>query len=498
MRSEGRIYTNRWDDSDWTNLAHGPQWLYDLLLSQADLEHHGVIALRQSRWAAQASDVTVQQLNGYLDILAEHRYLVVDETYGEVLVRSLLRADKIYRQPNVLRSAADRLGQVKSPAIREALHAELLRIAELADLSEPCALIVKEMLEATAPDRPGRPQPRRVRLEAKPSANRPASHPSLGSENPTAKGPTIPQRKGSENPTGNPAAGTSAKAFAYRAEKPSGKAYEKGSIQAEAARPSNPEDSAQESDAPSADLRLKTSGKRSANPSGKASAKGQPQARLNPSPAPNADAHVQPHSDRRQIVATWLRSAGDRTPSADLVATVERILADALQAGEPAELVASVIAQWQQEDGTDPARLTVMISNASIAPAPAGSHAVAEQTSANKPRPMDAQALEDLEAATVAITSPWLATLTVPPTAEALDDIEYHICNALIAGHRGEHIAATLAAWYACGSTDPQQFADLIDGHRDADAQPHATVASSETPPPVSAEDWLSTARTDP
>jgi hypothetical protein len=389
MRSEARIYTHRSDDHDWTSLPMGPQWAYDLLLSQADLEHHGVIALRQPRWAAQAGDVTVQQLDSYLDILAQRRYIVVDERYGEVFVRSLLRADKIYRQPNVLRSAADRLGQVKSPAIREALHTELLRIAELADLSEPCALIVKEMLEATTAGASGRPLPRRPRLEPKASVKTPAHPSARGSANPAPPASPEISRTGSANRSGTAPPGPSAKGAAFGPDKPASKASAIPAAQAPPVPLSNADNPDHESGNPSEKPHPDGTGQGSVNRFGTLPAKGQP------------------------------------------------------------------------------------------------------------PRPLDGSDLEGLEAATVAITSPWLATLTVQPTSEALDDIEYHICTALIAGHRSEHIAAALSAWHASGSTDTRQLADLIYGNTEARAQPLPTAGDATTVPD-SAEDWLAAARSEP
>jgi len=216
-------------------------------------------------------------------------------------------------------------------------------------------------------------------------------------------------------------------------------------------------------DAVSPDLRPKAPGKGSGNSSDNPSTQGQPQTTPDPLPAPNADAADQHRQASRQILATWLRSTGSRMPEAGLVAAVERVLADALRAGEPTERVTDVLAHWQQEDGTDPARLTTMIGNASDTRASDRPATAAGGAATANPKPLGGWELKDLEAATVAVTNPWLATLAVKPTDEMLEDIEYHISSAFIAGHRHERLAAALAAWHASGSTDPWHLADLID-----------------------------------
>jgi hypothetical protein len=156
-RSEARISVDIWDDPEFLVLSPGAQRTYMLLLSQRDLAHDGVIALRERRWARCAAGVTVDQLTAELEELHQARFVVVDVDSEELLVRSLLRRDKIYKQPNVLRAAADHLSMVSSPAIRRALAEELVRIADepMPDGSRP---IVEEM-RAALPDPSENPPP---------------------------------------------------------------------------------------------------------------------------------------------------------------------------------------------------------------------------------------------------------------------------------------------------------------------------------------------------
>ncbi len=147
-RSEARISVDIWaSESDFTTLSPGAQWMYFFLLSQPDLAHTGVIALRERRWSRAAAGMTAQTITAYLAELAAARYVVVDDGTEELLVRSFIRRDRVYRQPNVLRNAADQLPLIVSPRLRLALAVELERVAA-EPMSEASAAILAQMREA--------------------------------------------------------------------------------------------------------------------------------------------------------------------------------------------------------------------------------------------------------------------------------------------------------------------------------------------------------------
>jgi hypothetical protein len=147
-RSEARVSVDIWaPESDFTALTAGGQRLYLFLLSQPDLSHLGVLALRSRRWARAAADLTADDVQTALNELEKHRYVVTDYEAEELFVRSFVRRDKVYRQPNVLRAAADHLALVTSPLLRQALAVELRRI-EAMEMPATSAEIVSEMLAA--------------------------------------------------------------------------------------------------------------------------------------------------------------------------------------------------------------------------------------------------------------------------------------------------------------------------------------------------------------
>ena len=148
-RTEARIYTEIWEDPDFLALNPSAQRMFLFLVSQKDLAHDGVIALRERRWSKAAAGLTPDGVSRDLKELAATRFVIIDEDAEELLVRSFVRRDKVYRQPNVLRAAADHLPLVSSRAIRAEIHAELVRVIEAGGFVEASAKILDEMLSET-------------------------------------------------------------------------------------------------------------------------------------------------------------------------------------------------------------------------------------------------------------------------------------------------------------------------------------------------------------
>ena len=51
-RSEARLSVEIWNDPDFLALSADAQRMYMFLISQSDLAHDGVLALRERRWPA--------------------------------------------------------------------------------------------------------------------------------------------------------------------------------------------------------------------------------------------------------------------------------------------------------------------------------------------------------------------------------------------------------------------------------------------------------------
>ncbi|MER5622482.1 hypothetical protein ABT061_15705 [Streptosporangium sp. NPDC002544] len=127
-RNHGRIFSSIWTDDDFRQLTPDPQRFYMFLISQPNLNHAGLIPMTLRRWAGSASGLTVPDVQHSLKQLEVARFVVVDEDVEEVLVRSLVRNDGIWKQPKVMLAMESAAREITSPVLQAALVAELDRI----------------------------------------------------------------------------------------------------------------------------------------------------------------------------------------------------------------------------------------------------------------------------------------------------------------------------------------------------------------------------------
>lgn len=145
-RTEARISVAIWDDEEFLALSPLAQRTFMFLLSQRDLSYVGVLPLRERRWAYTAAGLDTDALRDSLEELDNARFVVVDDYAEELLIRSFIRRDEVYRQPQLIRSARDALAMVASCRIRAVLADELRRIASLDGLHAVSREVVEEML----------------------------------------------------------------------------------------------------------------------------------------------------------------------------------------------------------------------------------------------------------------------------------------------------------------------------------------------------------------
>lgn len=134
--SFGVIQASLWDDEDdFVLLERGPQWLYEFLCTQENRNHAGVLPLTLTRWAGKAKNLTPDMLRADLAVLEKERYVVVDYRTEEVLIRSYIRRDNVWKAPRVMGSAVASAMQVASRRLRRVILAESFRIP-LGELSD--------------------------------------------------------------------------------------------------------------------------------------------------------------------------------------------------------------------------------------------------------------------------------------------------------------------------------------------------------------------------
>jgi hypothetical protein len=126
-RSHARIHFEIWDNTDFKALPKDARWMYVVILGDSALNQAGVVVLRPGVWADDGG-FTDDEADGALTALAAARFVVIDDTTSELLVRTFIRGDKVMDQPNVLRNACALAPQTRSLAIRRTLIEELRKL----------------------------------------------------------------------------------------------------------------------------------------------------------------------------------------------------------------------------------------------------------------------------------------------------------------------------------------------------------------------------------
>lgn len=134
-RTHGRIMSVIWTDEDFIALPSEPQRLYMFLLSQPDLSHAGLLPLRIRRWATKVGGGTSASVRSALKVLADSRFVLADKDTEELLIRTFVRNDGVYKQPKVMLRMREDARQIESRTLRAAFLAELdhLPLHELSD-----------------------------------------------------------------------------------------------------------------------------------------------------------------------------------------------------------------------------------------------------------------------------------------------------------------------------------------------------------------------------
>jgi len=123
-----KIFKRSWGDRDFKALTLAQQALYHKLISQPDISLAGVLTLAVQRWAEQTADLTVEAVEDTLANLETARFVVVDRSTQEVLIRSYIRRDLGWRSPRTMKGISGAVDRVLSPMLRATISGELLRI----------------------------------------------------------------------------------------------------------------------------------------------------------------------------------------------------------------------------------------------------------------------------------------------------------------------------------------------------------------------------------
>jgi hypothetical protein len=127
-RAHGRVLSSIWEDEDFIALPQEQQRLYLFLISQPNLNHAGLLPVTLKRWARKAAGLTSSELDAQLRALDEARFVVLDDDTEELLIRSFVRNDAVWKQPRVMGAMVSGAMEIESPKLRLALLAEMDRL----------------------------------------------------------------------------------------------------------------------------------------------------------------------------------------------------------------------------------------------------------------------------------------------------------------------------------------------------------------------------------
>jgi len=127
-RNFGRILSRIWDDRDFLALDASSQRLYVFLCTQSNLNHAGLLPMTLRKWAKKATDLTPERVRRDLAVLDAARFVVIDEDSEEVLIRTYVRNDDVWKMPRVMGSMVSGALEIESHRLRRALLLEMDRI----------------------------------------------------------------------------------------------------------------------------------------------------------------------------------------------------------------------------------------------------------------------------------------------------------------------------------------------------------------------------------
>lgn len=121
-RSHGILKTTIWEaTSEFRQLTLNGQWCYAMLVSQPQINNCGAVPYVPEKWVRFANGLDRDTLNQSLLELRARLFIVVDEDTGELLVRTFIKHDRIWKQPNLITAARREYAAIESQLLREIL-----------------------------------------------------------------------------------------------------------------------------------------------------------------------------------------------------------------------------------------------------------------------------------------------------------------------------------------------------------------------------------------
>ena len=130
-RNYAKIHTSIWSDEDFKKLDRELQHMYLVLVSQPRLGLSGLLDYFPQRLAGVSYSMTTDDVEHAIKGLEDERYIVLDRDTSELLVRSFMRRDEVFKMPNIAVAAVREYAEVMSQKVRDAMETELVRCRQM-------------------------------------------------------------------------------------------------------------------------------------------------------------------------------------------------------------------------------------------------------------------------------------------------------------------------------------------------------------------------------
>lgn len=124
-RSYATIQVSIWDNEDFLALSPAAKCAYFMLVTQGNIEACGSLELTLRRWSGYVAGGDTTALVGWLNELAEARFVLIDKQTEELLVRTFARYDGGYLHPTRRKAVMHSAGSIRSVSLRSTCAEEL-------------------------------------------------------------------------------------------------------------------------------------------------------------------------------------------------------------------------------------------------------------------------------------------------------------------------------------------------------------------------------------
>jgi len=128
-RDHTRVNLGIWGDDEFLDLPVDAQSLYWRLWTSPDRTYCGSHEWRPGKLAQSAEDWTVERLRAAAAVLSERLFLIVDEDTEECLLRSWIKHDGLWKQPNMAVSMANARSGLGSKILKGVVVHEVKKLA---------------------------------------------------------------------------------------------------------------------------------------------------------------------------------------------------------------------------------------------------------------------------------------------------------------------------------------------------------------------------------